>query len=192
MRSCAPILNWCIMMATDNIIAPRFHDPFRDGGRLGRPTERPETRSEAEARFLRAIRTDSHFERLERRYGGNSKDWPAAYRIEAECRSRLLRACGGKLPGWTREDYDDVHVTYSDLEAIGEKWMPTARDVGDWETGVLKWGAEISRDKWRIMRARAANPPWGFPEIDHRESKYRGWAWRNYQWAIDTIWKAAR
>lgn len=180
------------MYTTDNIEAPRNFDPFQGGEWLGRAGERPQSRSEAEARFLRGIRTDNHFERLERAWGGFSGDWPRAFRIEADARARLLRACGGKLPGWRKEDYDDTHADLSELDARGERWQPTPRDVSDWEAMVLDWGKDLSEHRWRIVRARAANPPWGFVEIDVRENKYRGWSWRHYRWAIDQVWERAR
>lgn len=181
------------MHTTDNWEPSTGYCPFTSfPDRLGQAGEAPQTRREAEARFLRGIRTDNHFERLERQFGGQSADWPRALRIEAEARTRLLRACGGKLPGWGKEDYDDVYLDRSALEAIGDRWRPMPRDVSDWEDGVLAWGKGLSRDRWRICYARAANPVYGFVEIDHRENKYRGWAWKHYRWAIDHVWAVAR
>jgi hypothetical protein len=182
-----------MLHTTDNWEPHQAYDPFGScPDRLGQPGERPQSRQEAEARFLRAIRTDNHMERLERRFTGMAGDWPREFRQEAQARERLLRACGGKLPGWRKEDYDDMHLDFSSLNAIGERWRPDPRDVGDWEHNVLMWGQDLSAHRWRIVRARAANPPYGFREIDARENKYRGWAWRHYRWAIDQVWERVR
>jgi hypothetical protein len=182
-----------MLHTTDNWAPHEGYDPLDScPDRLGQAGERPQSRREAEARFLIGIRTDWHMDRLEKRYGGSSSDWPREFRIEAQARERLLRACGGKIPGWRKEDYDDVHIDYSALNAIGRRWRPEPRDVSDWEQGVLNWGKDLSDHRWRILRARANNPPWGFPEIDYQESKHRGWSWRHYRWAIDQIWERAR
>lgn len=182
-----------MLHTTDNWEPHTSYDPFGScPDHLGRKGEPAQTRREAETRFLIGIRTDWHMDGLVKRYGAFSTDWPREFRIESEARLRLLRACGGKLPNWRKEDYDDMHIDYSALNAIGQRWRPEPRDVGDWENGILNWGRGLSPHRWRILRARADNPPWGFGEIDNKESKYRGWSWRHYRWAIDQIWEAAR
>jgi hypothetical protein len=131
---------------------------------------------------------------MERAVSGNCGDWPRSLRLDAQALGREIIQFGGVHPNLSAKELEEYYFyDKSRLEAAPEWWRPTPRDVGDWEHAILKkWGSGLSKERWRILRARAANPPWGFPEIDNRESKYRGWSWRNYRWAIDQVWEMAR
>lgn len=170
---------------------------FGEGAYLGPAKQPPRTRYEAAARILRAIRTDDYQEAREDKEQarmGYRSAWPPEYIHASYVVAAWLRGSRTKmLPHLKESDYDDIHVDPAYLAAAGERWVPQARDVSDWEDHILaKWGKSLTSVHWRVLRWRAANPPYTFRQIGDREGKTDEWARQKYNSAIDIVWEAAR
>lgn len=162
--------------------------------RLGQPVERPQSRAEAESRFLRCLLTDRFMERLEpaiRRQRTTAADWPREFVVGAKVvESRLRSSRDGKIPGWRVEDYDDVFVDKSDCDAKPVSWEPTRRDIGDWELDAPSWGRTLSRIEMKILRLRCAR--WSYRGISTKTPLSYEAVRLRYNRAIDKIWAEAR
>jgi len=162
--------------------------------RLGYPSERPQSRAEAESRFLRCLLTDRFMERLEpaiRRQRTTAADWPREFVVGAKVVEQRLRSSrDGKLPGWRDEDYHDVYVDKSETDAKPIIWEPTRRDIGDWENDVPRWGKTLSRMELKILRLRCAR--WSYRGIASRTPLSYEAVRLRYNRAIDKIWEASR
>lgn len=135
--------------------------------RLGQPGEAPETEKECEARFLRMLRTAHVLNREVRRSGSA---WPPALIVEARLIEKRLRSSKtGTLPWLSSSDYDDFHIDRSELNARAELWLPTRRDIGDYEAGINKWLPAADVDAWLLFGLRAANPQFSWRQIAERE-----------------------
>lgn len=161
--------------------------------RLGRPEEPPESREEAESRFLRFILTDRYMERVEpsltrqRRAAG---DWPREFVIGAKMvELRFSQSRDGKMVGWRDEDYLDVHVDVSELEAKSAPWVPTRRDIGDWGEDVPRWGRGLTKLELKIIRLRCAR--WSYRGISQRTPLSYEAIRQRYNRAIDKVWRTA-
>lgn len=162
--------------------------------RLGHPRERPQSRSEAESRFLRCLLTDRFMERLEpaiRRNRTTAADWPREFVIGAKVVERNLRSSrDGTLPGFRDDDYNDIFVDKSDCDAKPIMWEPTRRDIGDWELDAPRWGRRLSRIELKILRLRCAR--WSYRGISSRTPLSYEAVRLRYNRAIDKIWREAR
>lgn len=147
------------------------HDWWASGQlHLGSSRDKPETPEEAEARFLRALRTADYIEHHTRDDMRPMSAWPAPLIIASACVRRLLESShSGQLGFLQRADYDDFHVDRSRLDARRELWLPTPRDIGDLEAGVLKH-LDGSR---RIWEMRSANPPYSWRQIADAIHRHR-------------------
>ncbi len=170
----------------DKILSPDF--------RLGQPHERPESRAEAETRFLRFLLTDRFMERISpaiRRARTTAGDWPREFVVGAKLvEQRLRMSRDGKLPGWRDEDYQDVHVDMSDLEARSAQWEPTRRDIGDWEQDAPRWGRSLNKLELKIVKLRCAR--WSYRGISQRTPLSYEAIRQKYNKAIDKIWRASK
>ena len=162
--------------------------------RLGKPSERPQTRAEAETRFLRALLTDRFMERLEpaiQRARSTAADWPREFVVGAKVVEAQLKASRtGKIGNLREEDYDDFFIDESELEARPPPWEPTRRDIGDWEHNVLRWGRGINRVDMKIIRLRCAR--WSYRGISQRTPLSYEAIRQRYSRAIDRVWRQAR
>lgn len=112
--------------------------------RLGTAGEPPVSALECEIRILRCICTQEamDFEPIK-----IESCWPKDLEISAKVVAKNLRASRtGMLPGLRREDYSDIHVDTSELDARIARWTSYPRDVSDWEnwpkgTGPAFWAA---------------------------------------------------
>lgn len=153
---------------------------------------RPASKVEAEARILRGIRTSVVLERLDERPSGDVA-WPPALLFKARRVAAALRSSrSGTLPWLTRDDYRDFHVDKSDLRALPSVWIPTRRDVGDVENGVLLWCNVMTEMQSRIVHMRAAMPQYSWraiAEVIHYTGPWKVKA--VYGKAMDAIWRRA-
>lgn len=140
------------------------------GMRLGRPDEKPETTEEAEARLLRMVRTHIFKERQkDDQLGFRSDCWPKDLRHGAiGVKEALRNSKTGRLSYLTVDDYSDFHVVHSDLDARPAQWIPTRRDLGDYERHRLTWWDQTTKLAKEIIRLRAANPPYSWKQIADR------------------------
>lgn len=181
-------------VAEIDIEVDRLEDVINPDFRLGAPTEPPQSRAEAETRYLRCLLTDRYMERLEpaiRKARATASDWPREFVIGAklvELRFRMSKTF--QMPGWRDSDYDDVHVDLSDTDARPVPWEPTRRDIGDWEQDAPRWGRGLNRLEQRILRLRCAR--WSFRGIAGRTPWSYETIRRRYNEAIDKIWEASR
>jgi hypothetical protein len=133
--------------------------------RLGRPDEPPESHRECDARILRCIRTARV---LEYEPAPQECLWPPSLMIAAKTIERALRGSRDpRMSGWTAADYADYHIDPTDLRPLPARWMPTPRDVSDYEQrpNPLTW---IPPHWHRIYAWRAALPPYTWEMIAER------------------------
>jgi hypothetical protein len=163
--------------------------------RLGGPREKPATIQEAEARILRCVRTYDHLERVESDVviGFPRKTWPGPLMVASQQRHEMLRSSRtGRIAQFTAEDYDHFHVDRSELDARPLRWMPTARDIGDCEAGVIRWLDAVSHSDQRIIRLRSANPPFSWRLIADHEGGTHDKAKQRYADAMKQVYRRAR
>lgn len=153
---------------------------------------RPNSRDEAEARIMRAIRTSDALERLDddRR---STACWPPALLFKARQVEKALRSSRtGTLGSLHKSDYEQIHVDKSDLRALPDIWIPTRRDISDIEANVLLWLRGLTPNPSHVLHMRAARPQYSWRAISeylHR-SDYVVKRW--YTNAIDHVWQKAR
>lgn len=154
---------------------------------LGRPNEKPESSDEAEARYLRAIRT--HW-MMTKEQVDISCLWPRPWMIESALIGKTLYACGrDELPWFRAGDKDDFHIDRSNLEARPVPFEPTPRDVSEWEFG--RW------INWRpvtdagLIESQAKNPPPSFSELADTLSTTVAAIARRYEAAKDELYRRA-
>lgn len=153
---------------------------------------KPASKEEAEARVLRGIRTSIVLERLDDRPSGDTA-WPPALLFKARRVAAALRASrSGTLPWLTRADYADFHVDKSDLRALPSVWIPTRRDVGDVENGVLLWLNALTDGQSTVVHMRAASPQYSWRAIQEFNGNTSVAVVKKiYSKAIDAIWERA-
>lgn len=173
------------------------HDWPLPGIVCGPPGQAPKSRAEAEARIRRALRTAKEWERADR--PRSQILWPQPWLIEAKIIEKRLRASpSGDLVGLTREDLTDFYIDRTDLRALPTIWLPTRRDIGDIEQGVLNWLRALSREERTLLTFRSVNPEWTWRMIgdwyrtNRRTVLSRYKLVSRYERAIDKIWNASR
>jgi len=138
--------------------------------RLGRPGEKPESADEAEARYLRAIRT--HWQMTREREIVECV-WPKPLLVKAQevekflkvmyeakprDREKLMRRCRLRS-----EDFGEFHIDTSKLEARPVPFKPTPRDISEWELGLwMDWQPVTDPG---LLESQARNPPPSFYEL---------------------------
>lgn len=158
---------------------------------LGRPGETPGCLDETKVRLIRCIRTRSVIERqviLAEVY------WPKPWLDEAQVRHKQLAASpSNELVGWRKEDYDDVFVDISELNARPARFVPTPRDVSDYEANIdREWLRMISKyDRW-IFQARAKLPPFEWWQIADEVRLDEHVVREIYQDCLQTIFEKVR
>lgn len=151
----------------------------------------PKSIEEAEARVLRGLRTQQVLERLDERPHGDTL-WPPALMFKARMVAKALKSSRtGQLGFLRREDYSDIHVDRSDLRALPDVWIPTRRDVGDVENGVLTWLRDLTEGQARIVHMRAAMPQYSWRAIAEFRRHSVEHAKTVYGSALEWIWRRA-
>ena len=143
----------------------------------------PHSRDECEARVLRAFRTSAS------RAGGG----PIGHRTSELCsdipseivKSALRFATYERLASRDRGPDDDL------FEAVRSAWTPTKRDIADW-VDALGWLSGMEPRARRILRLRAADPPWSFNQIARALRASPGTVRAEYQRALDVVYSASR
>jgi hypothetical protein len=192
-----------IPKTTLNTASPADEDAPEEGPgwpnpdvRLGRPGEPPESIEEVEARLLRALRIQAK----ENRSGAKSEVlWLKCLQVEARVVEQHLIAStrGGKqdpfVVGFRPEDYDQFHIVKDGLHARPAPFMPTPRDVSDYEDGIVaRWlGMVPRRDRW-FFTARAKNPPLSWRQIADEEREYQHVVKGRYRDALKAILRKVR
>ena len=152
---------------------------------------KPGSKQEAEARVLRAIRTQRALDRLEDRPTGSTL-WPPALMFKARMVAKTLRnSRTGRLGHLTSDDYDDFHIDRSELRALPDLWIPTRRDIGDIEYGVLNWMTVLSKHQTHVVHLRAANPVYSWRAMSSYFGDSEVSIKRVYAESIKLLWKRA-
>lgn len=167
------------------------HWPFPDV-RLGKAGTAPVDTREAMARVLRAIRTFDV--RFRDRPPPPSILWPRDLLVEAHVVwKRLYTSRTGRSEHLRQDDYDDIWVDRSELDARPARWDPTRRDIADLEDGnVLRWLDGLTRRQTQILRLRAALPPYSFPQIAEFQDRTENDVRADYARACDEVWGASQ
>jgi len=163
-----------VLISDSCLLSPEHGWPY-PGLALGERTP-PRSRQEAEARVLRALRTMNVLPRP-RNGGGGGGCWPREWTVLAARLDALERLASGER---------DTHVP-----PVRSTWLATRRDQGDW-LYALKWMGGLADAHRRVIRLRAADPPYGWREIARREQIARQDVQQRYEAAIDAVWRAAR
>lgn len=165
--------------------------PFPDL-KLGRAGVPPASSREAIARALRGIRTFS--ERYRDRPPPPSVSWPRDLLIEAHVVwKRLYTSRTGRSEHLRPEDYNDIWVDRSNLDARPARWEPTRRDIADVEDGgVLDWMRGLPHRQTQILRLRAALPPYSWRQIAEYQERSENDVRADYARACETVWRQAR
>lgn len=155
--------------------------------RLGRPTEKPECADEAEARYLRAVRTNMLMERVPTVH---ECVWPQPYVIESVLIVKTLAALKrDDLPWFRPGDRDDFFIDRSELEARVVPFEPTPRDVTEWELG--RWKSWRPQTDAGLIESQAQNPPPSFYELADTLSTTVSAITRRYESAKDELYRRA-
>jgi len=178
-------------------LTPRepHHEAINPGIRLGSAQERPQTRQEAETRYLRWRRTWDYIERHGPPVGPQAygEAWPRQLRENSEAIARWVCSARGGVAGvLTATDMDDIYVDNA-LPVAREKWQPDKRDMSDYDYGrIIHWHNALSRFEKKLVRERSLNPPRTFGEIATLYNRDLDWSKRVYERAIDKVWRAAK
>lgn len=155
--------------------------------RLGRPNEKPECSDEAEARYLRAVRTHRH---MTRESVATPSLWPKPLIVASQLVAKYLETSkSGQLVHFRQDDYDDFYIDRSSLEARRAVFDPTPRDVSEWELG--RW------IEWRpyadagLIESQAQNPPPSFYELADTLSTTVAAITRRYEAAKEELYRRA-
>lgn len=170
--------------------------------RLGRPNEKPECADEAEARYLRAVRTHRMMERMPVRTGCV---WPGPLMTKANEIAKFLEAAGrankdehkrdaalAKIYshlGFRSNDVLDFHVDISDLRPRPAPFVPTPRDVTEWELG--RWIDWRPTTDAGLIESQAQNPPPSFYELADTLSTTVAAITRRYEAAKEELYRRA-
>lgn len=148
----------------------------------------PASAREAEARYLRAVRTRDARGVVEddivRR--SRSTDIPAEMqRIWEKIAAAELR----------REAYLEGRFGALDASALRSAWSPSRRDLGDWDYA-LAWGRALSATERKLFELRAADPGYSWSDVGRRiglrDPAERGRQARGiYEDAVPVLFKAA-
>ena len=166
--------------------------------RLGRPNEKPECPDEAEARYLRAIRTHWLMTKVRvevdclwpRPLLTKSQEVEKTFAIAErqsktkEDRDKILR----KL-GFRREDENDFYIDTSELKARPVPFKPTPRDISDWELG--RWIEWRPTTDAGLIESQAQNPPPSFYELAETLSTTVSAIERRYESAKQELYRRA-
>lgn len=127
---------------------------------LGRANVPPRSITEAEARILRAIRTQDSIDPTI----GSGCLWPKDLMIaSAVVRKLLENSRSGRLAHFEKSDYADIHVDLSDLRPRPARWVPTPRDVSD--VLCLRWTDCLTSKEMSLFMWRSALPPYSWNQI---------------------------
>lgn len=140
------------------------------GIRLGMRTK-PVSQQETEARVLRGIRTMRAPGVVRLDHPGWRSYWPT---ILTEWADRIAQA---------------EHVD-SELAAVEVLWVPTRRDLTDWDFALAWWTTLPGKTRW-IIAARAANPRYGWEWIANVAKCSVPTVQRRYQRAIERMHRVA-
>lgn len=154
---------------------------------LGRPTDKPESADEAEARYLRMIRTHLLMTKVTH---DSECSWPRPWMIEAALIGKTLHACGrDELPWFRPGDKNDFHIDLSSLEARPVPFEPTPRDVSEWELG--RWVTWRPITDAGLIESQAQNPPPSFHELADTLSTTVSAIKRRYESAKEELYRRA-
>ncbi len=143
--------------------------------RLGSAGAPPSCTRECEARILRALRTFEVFnpaDTLEWHECAWPKDLMISARVvdrevqSAARRAKLKGARTFSVPGLRSDDYAYFHLDHTratDARPLPARWLPSPRDVSDyeWKGGPLRWAS----DGVALFELRAAMPQFAFWQI---------------------------
>ena len=155
--------------------------------RLGRPNEKPECADEAEARYLRAVRTHRH---MTRETVAAPCLWPKPLIVASQLVAKYLETSkSGQLAHFQRGDYDDFFIDRSGLEARRVAFDPTPRDVSEWELGIwIEWRPTTDAG---LIESQAQNPPPSFYELADTLSTTVAAIARRYESAKEELYRRA-
>jgi hypothetical protein len=160
------------------------------GLRLGRPTDRPESAREAEARLLRALRTREHanYDPIKVQTA-----WPGELFKSIEALNRWIASTKTKQLGHLRpDDYADIYIDASALEAVFIPFRPTHRDVSDFENGLpFRWLSSVPKKYVWLFDARSANPPKSWAWLAHGERVTVHTLKKQYEDAVEALYLGA-
>lgn len=165
--------------------------------RLGRPNEKPECADEAEARYLRAVRTHRMLTKERQiteclwakpllvKSQVVEKVLISVEKAKASDREKLLRWLGFR-PG----DENDFHIDTSELKARPVPFKPTPRDISEWELG--RWIEWRPTTDAGLIESQAHNPPPSFYELADTLSSTVAAITRRYESAKEELYRRAR
>lgn len=168
--------------------------------RLGRPGEAPGSPDEAEARYLRAVRT--HWLMTKERTIQQCV-WPKPLLIAAENARQLLElADKTQVDAKTRkkrdrlllamrpDDHDDFFIERYVVNDTPTPFQPTPRDVSEWELGL--WSKWTPKTDGGLLGSQARMPPLSFYELAERIGTTVEALERRYEAAKQELWERAR
>lgn len=155
--------------------------------RLGRPGEAPGSPDEAEARYLRAVRTH-WLMTCEKRI--DEVLWPGPWIVESQIIEKQLKAQKGRHGLFRESDYDDFHIDLYVTDDKPEPFQPTPRDVSEWELGL--WSKWTPRTDGGLLDSQARMPPVSFYELAERIGTTVEALERRYESAKQELWERAR
>lgn len=155
--------------------------------RLGRPTEKPECADEAEARYLRAVRTHRQ---MTREHVATPCLWPKPLIVASQLVGKYLATSkSGRLAHFQNDDYADFYIDQSQLEARPVPFEPTPRDVSEWELGTwVNWRPFTDA---ALIESQAHNPPPSFYELADTLSTTVAAITRRYEGAKEELYRRA-
>lgn len=164
--------------------------------RLGRPNEKPECADEAEARYLRAVRTHWLMERVP--FVADSV-WPQPLIVKAQEIQKFIAAVAKSKNadrekvfarlGFRREDMNDFYVDESELRARPVPFNPTPRDITEYELG--RWIEWRPTTDAGLIESQAQNPPPSFYELADTLSTTVAAIARRYESAKEELYRRA-